>query len=375
MSLYRVLPEGNGYVALITSAEDGKRSIERVGEYKTAAAARKALEVRAGRVEWTENAGMWQYQDNPGEIMPYRADLSAVGKRKYNGARVMDFVVAILDHYARWESRFEILITAAWIVHTWFDLPGRGDNGGNGVLAFNATPRLMLIGEKETGKSRKEMLIRAMVRNPTGRISGIVTAYGVRNALVKHQTVILDEVQRIFGARNTRREDLQGILAGGYVHDGVSMNGKAGEGEQSIFGPVCLAAQPGIMSQIADNPLEDLISRSFLVFCEKSRDEIPDLDESFDVRTEIVRRELAAWAAGCRTGEKLWNVHTIPDVLTARDREITMPLLAVADRATPPDDDQDLRWAVLIREAAVRMLTGGRGAEGDVDREMEEMIS
>ena len=377
MAKYRVMPDGTGYVALITSESDGKRSIERVGEFKTAAQAKKALEGHTGKVdrsaiEWTEEKGMWSYDDTPAEVVPYKADLSAVGQRTPDGARALDFAEAVLDFYARWEDPVERHLTAAWIAHTWFDFPGRGLNGGNGVLAFNATPRLMFIGDKGSGKSRKETLIRSMCRNPTGRVSGVVTAYGVRNALNSGKTVILDEAQRYFGAGKAK-EDLQGVIAGGYVFDGVSLNGKKGEGEQSNFGPMVLAAQYSIMDETGGQ-LEDLFERAFLVFCEKHDDEIPDLDDTFEYRAAIARRELALWSAAVRSGEKLWHVHTIPKSLTARDREITIPLLAIADRAVSPDEEQDpLRWAVIVREAAVRLLTGGGQAQGDPDDELQLM--
>ena len=371
MTKYRVVPSGDEYLALITSENNGVRSIHRLGEYATGAQAKEAIEERTGRVEWTQSGSMQEYDD--AAIVPYKADLSSVGRREPDGARALDFTAAVLDYYAAWEDPLEVKAVAAWIGHTWFDEAGRGANGGNGVLAFNATPRLMLIGEVGSGKSRKETLIRSMVRNPTGRVSGVVTSYGVRNALSKGQVVILDEAQRIFSG-GYRREDLQGIIAGGYVFDGVSLNGRKGEGEQSIFGPVCLAAQPRILDQTGDM-LEDLFTRAFLIFCEKHEEEIPDLDDVFTHRAGIARRELALWAAAERTGEKLWNVHTIPGILKARDREITIPLLAVADRAVTPGDERDIRWAVLVREAAVQLLTGSSRQQGDVSAELESMIT
>jgi hypothetical protein len=366
MTKYRAVPDGNGYAALITSEHASGRTVERIGEYSTPEQAKQALEARTGKVEWTQNGSMLEYDDSA--VVPYKADLSAVGQRTPNGAKALDYTNAILDHYARWGDDRERHLIAAWIAHTWLDGPGRGPNGGNGILSFNTTPRVILLGYKGSGKSRKQTLVRSMCRNPTGRVSGVVTAYGVWKALSQGKTVILDEAQRYFYAGRAK-EDLQGIIAGGYTFDGVSLNGRKEEGEQSIFGPIMLAAQPSIIEQTGDQ-LDDLWERSFPVWCEKNTDEIPDLDDAFDQRAAIARRELALWAADIRSDEKLWHIHSIPKVLTARDREITIPLCATADRATDPAVERDIRWAVLIREAAVHLLTGGSKQDGELDLEL-----
>lgn len=376
---YLVRPAASGYQAVATD----NTTEEILGEYPVAVLARQACEAHepgisltnweeTGTGEWYNPGNGILVDDRPSvaEVVPYEqrsVDLSGTWYREPDGAYLFDYIWKILAYYARWNNPEEITVVAAWIMHTWCDYAGSGVNGGNGRLAFAASPRLLLIGEKNTGKSRKEQLIRALVRNPTGRVSGVVTAYGVRNVLNLGQTVILDEAQRYFGA-GRGKEDLQGIIAGGYIHDGVSLTGKAGKDEQSIFGPICLAAKPEIITMTNDM-LTDLFSRCFMIYTqewEPTADDpvIPDLDDAFEFRAEEVRRLAGAWAAYHRpaASKKLWAIHTMPGALTTRNREIAQTLFAVADRATDPeltrDGGVDVRWGVAVRDAVMRVLAG-----------------
>lgn len=376
---YLVRPVPSGYEAVHTSAQ-GEQSL---GIYNVPVRARQACEAHDPGInltQWEETSeGQWE---NPGngilvddrphitDIVPYEhrsVDLSGAWCAEPDGAHAMDYVWKILAYYARWNCPEEITAVASWVMHTWCDYAGSGVNGGDGRLCFAASPRLLFVGEQNTGKSRKEQLIRALVRNPTGRVSGIVTAYGVRNVLNLGQTVILDEAQRYFGA-GRGKEDLQGIIAGGYIHDGVSLTGKQGKDEQSIFGPICLAAKPEIMTMTNDM-LTDLFSRCFIIYTQEWEPTpedpgIPDLDDQFEFRAAEVRTLLGAWAAYHRppASRRLWAIHTIPETLTTRNREISQTLFAVADRATDPEltahGGVDLRWAVATRDAVMKVLAG-----------------
>lgn len=383
---YLVRPAASGYQAVVTNDSETREEI--LGDYPVAVLARQACEQHDGHLDirdWEEKNGGWV--NTPVIIIPTTAivpyeqrsvNLTA-GRRTLppDGARALDYNYKILNHYARWNSPGEIAVIAAWIMHTWCDYAGSGTNGGNGKLAFAATPRLMLIGEQNTGKSRKEALIRALVRDPTGRISGVVTAPGVRNVLNLGQTVILDEAHRIF-MNGTAKMDLQGIIAGGYVHDGVSLTGYKGKDEQSIFGPIVLAAKPEIITMTNDM-LTDLFSRAFMIYTKAweptpEDPEIPDLGEDFEQYTEEARRLTAAWAAYQRppASRKLWAIHSIPEELSTRNREIAQPLFAVADRCYDPemtrDGGVDLRWAIAMRDSVMQILAGNSDTPAAGDR-------
>jgi len=383
---YLVRPAPNGYAAYHSAGYGTDETY--LGTWRKPSFARHACErkdpdlnsgewIEVGTGHWMNDTGTGIVVDDTSRVVvPYdqrSVDLSGTGHTEPDGAELLDYLWKILRYYARWNGPEEIAVTAGWIMHTWLDYAGSGMNGGNGRLAVACSPRLALIGAMNTGKSRKETLLRELSRNATGRVSGVVTAPGVRNVLNQGQTVILDEAHRIFGSAGTAKMDLQGIIAGGYVHDGVSLTGWHGKDEQSIFGPIAYAAKPEIITMTNDL-LADLFSRSFIIYTqqwEPSEEDsaIPDLDDRFEAICEAARVRLGQWAAWHRppSSRKLWAIHSMPATLSTRNREIAQTLFAVADRCTDPTlttrGGVDLRWAIAMRNSVIKVLLGGDGEE------------
>lgn len=284
-------------------------------------------------------------------------DLSSIGKPEpFEAAYILDHVREVLLYWARWPSEHALTIATLWVAHTWFV-------NIDGMLLFPATPRFLLIAAKSCGKTRIERIMAAMSRDPVGPAVGVVTAPGVRNAIKKHKTVFLDEAHRIFLGR---RYDLQGILTGGYTPGSVTLNGIGGtDNDESVFGPVCIGAQPKLLDSRFSEEIEDLFERSFIIRPEKAaRDDIiPQLDAEFEMNAENASKMLALWAAAeTLDQEKLYSIHAMNPDLSSRGHEISIALCAVADRA--PDyryeegTPEYLRWSIAAREATCGLLLG-----------------
>lgn len=293
----------------------------------------------------------------PGDITPVKLSQEEQ-PLTLNTARLLDMTRWIFGNWARWPSPAALDVATLWTASTWF-----ADE--NGRLVLPASPRLFFIADKGSGKTRAMKLIRVLSRNPTGIVKAPVTAPGVREALNAGRTVFLDEVDRQFGA-GRGHTDLQALVSA-YEPEAGSLNARGGLNEQATFGPMALGAKPRILTGTGGY-LEDLFERSFVITPIKSTDAIPDLDEEFEHVTEHLPKVLEFWGESVRPAQgKLWPVHDVPPKLTARMREISLPLLTVADRAVDPAilaaGGHDLRWAKAGREA-VQSLLLGHGSNG-----------
>lgn len=302
---------------------------------------------------------------------------------RIDGKLLLNLVASILEWWARWPDQESLIAATLFVAMTHFV-------DDDEKLVFDAAPRFMFIAPKGSGKTRMMRIMRAMTRNPTGILTPTTTAPGLKEALSNHKVPFLDEAQRVFGTTGTAQQAMQGLITGGYTQDTESLNARGGENSQNVFGAWVLGARPSILAANGrnvgggsdeDGPLSDLFERSFRCVPKKSRDAIPDFDSRYRALTSAANVALELWGAQERpvpTDEDahptLTYIHTIPESLTARDREISIALLAVADRALPlnPDDpmwadldDKDpLKWAKLGRRAVEKMLLG-HGTNGN----------
>lgn len=284
---------------------------------------------------------------------------------------LLKYICKILTTYARFSKPEHVVTIALWIAGTWFVEPT--EHGMiDGQLCFEAFPRLFLIGDPSAGKNRVMKILRKLVRNPTVIGTVKVTSYGVQRALEDGMTVFIDEYHKWVGTQGTRNPDLQqAVLA--YSREAGAIDGKQGKyNEYAAFGPVVLAAQPKIESGNRGEELQDLFERSFIIRMQEHDDPddvIPDLDENFEADCEELRIAMELWAAGIyetvlagRKSKKYVPVHSMPRVLTSRQREISIPLLFVSDIAVDPDvlaeHGEDTLWAEMARNAVLVTLRG-----------------
>jgi len=284
----------------------------------------------------------------------------------------------VLTTYARFEKPEHVYVTALWIASTWFVEPT--EKGVlNGHMMFEAHPRLFVIAEKGSGKNRLMKIVRNLVRNPTVLGTGNVTSYGVRDAFEDGMTVFIDEYHKRVGS-GQKQLDLQELVLA-YSRESGSIDGRGGKyNEHNTFGPLMLAAQPSIKTGMKGEALADLFERSFIITMPKwtDRDDpIPDLDDVFESKCEDLRVAMELWAAGLyetlgyQSQRKIYSpIHDIPDNLTGRKREISLPLLFVADIAVNPntiaEKGRDTEWAEYARNAVQVVLLGHGNNAGEI---------
>jgi hypothetical protein len=375
------------------------RAIQQVGangKKANAAQGRRQVEAQLAKLE--------NKQEMPAISIPRNIEPQNLQKPppQLNPAKVLDHIDDVLRYYSRWDNVHQRRIAALWTASTWF-----ADK--NGQMLFNAHPRLFFIDEKNSGKTQAMMITRAMSRNPTDIITD-TTAYGLRDALNAGQTVFLDEIDRKITSGRANQQ-IQSYIAA-YKPGMSSLNGReGGNNQRGTFGPMVLAAKPRIRFT-GGEWIEDLFERSLIVAPGKYAnplDHVPELDEDFEYVTHAVSRVLEVWTAqtykdlqektlndaiakygldpktdeGGRmlsriiTKAKYHPIHTVPDELTARMRELASAILVPADYAVDTTGEDPYRWAKWGREAVQNVLLGQGDDAGEIisglDAKFKEM--
>src|SRR5579859_4551426 len=195
---------------------------------------------------------------------------------------LLSYIAQTFAQYARFERPEDIIVITTWVASTWMVRPTAEQGMKNGHLMFGAHPRLWLIGEPSSGKNRVMKIIRELVRNPTAIGAGVVTSYGVRNAIEAGRTVIIDEYHKRVGTRGNAQSELQQLVLA-YSDDEGSIDGQNGAlNEHVIFGPMVLAAQPQIEEGAVGQAMQDQLQRGFVIRMREHNDPddvIPDLDD------------------------------------------------------------------------------------------------
>jgi hypothetical protein len=227
------------------------------------------------------------------------------------------------------------------------------------------------MAEKGAGKTRLMEEIQAIAHDPSAILEQPITGPGLREAANKGQTIFVDDAHGLVG-RGRGNAPIQGVMRS-YRKGGGALNARGGYNAQSTFSHMVIGAQPTFLSATggSEGLVSDIVDRSFLIIPRKhtdKNDKIPDLDGDFDEIGEAIWKSLALWGAQNRPdeGKFLWPIHTIPDQLTGRSREVTASLAAVADRAVA--EEGDIRWARLLRRAALKY-------RGDMGSDPEELLS
>lgn len=295
------------------------------------------------------------------EIVPW--DLNAVmhSETPIDGADLLFETAAVLAYYARWNSRAELLLTATWIAGTHW-------RTATGDPAFRVFPIWGVVGDKDSGKTRKQELIQALAYHPSD-IESFPTEFAVREMLSHNYTTIIDELHQMVGNGNGMRR-AQTLIRSAYKMGAGSAHAKGGGLNQNkIFTPVAVAFLPRFLTH-TNGFVEDMVDRMMpLVVSEQSADKIPEQDNDYELITSNLANRLAAWGAQQMvfpTPENkhptLWPIHTVPEELSSRKRELANFYFAVADRAVSPEVvaefGSDTRWAIMIREAVLEQVNG-----------------
>jgi hypothetical protein len=256
----------------------------------------------------------------------------------------------LLDDTAHFVRRFVVLsgvqadALALWCVHT------------HAFDAAETTPYMHVTSaEKRSGKSRALEVSELVVRSPlpTANISDAALFRAIED---RKPTILLDEVDAIFGAKSRDREDLRGMLNAGYRRGAVAHRmGGPRMNELQSFAVFC----PKVFAGIGDCLPDTIADRTIAIRLERRTREEPI--ERFRRRevepeAELLRDRITDWVE-----PQLDELHgarpELPDELDDRAQDVWEPLLAIADLAGGD-------WPERARAAAIA-LSGGAARDDD----------
>jgi len=241
--------------------------------------------------------------------------------------------VEFLERFVVLPSPHEPLAIALWVAHT------------HAIDAADATPYLAVTSpEKQSGKTRLLEVLELLVARPW-RVVLPSDAVMFRKIAVDRSTLLLDEVDAIFGDKAGRYEALRAMLNAGHRRgakiprcDGQTLQVR----EFEVFGPKTIAAIGDLPDTVADRSIPIRLAR-------RARDERVEQFRYRQVAREAapLRGALAHWA---KSADKVLRAArpSIPESLSDRAADGWEPLLAVADAAGG-------EWPRLGREAAVAL--------------------
>jgi hypothetical protein len=258
----------------------------------------------------------------------------------------------VLEDVVRFVRRFVVMSTAQrdavalWVAHT------------HAIEAADVTPYLTALSAlKRSGKSRLLEVLKLVVREPLSTVN-ISDAALFRVIEEKRPTLLMDEVDAIFGARARDREDLRGMLNAGFERGGVTHRmGGANMRTLETFSVFCAKVFAGI------GTLPDTVSdRAIVIRLERRTSEEPiDRFRRRDVEPEghMLRDRIADWAEPQL--EELRSARPdLPDELDDRAQDIWEPLLAIADLAGSD-------WPARACDAAVALSGNGEREDDSLE--------
>lgn len=249
---------------------------------------------------------------------------------------LLNAVVETLDRYVVLPGRDECVSLALYVAHTW------------AIDGAHATPYILVVSpEKRSGKSRLLEVLELLVARPW-RLTGASEAALFRKIAKDRPSLLLDEIDAIFGSHSERTEPLRALLNAGNRR-GASVARCVGERKDvedfSIFCPKVLA---GID---AGHRIHGTI-RDRAVMLHMKRKTGAELVERFrhrdaDADAQPIRKGLENWAVGA--ARLLASADPdLPHQLDDRAAEAWEPLLAIAEMAGGD-------WSTRAREAAIAL--------------------
>jgi len=252
---------------------------------------------------------------------------------------------AFLDKYIAFPKRVQPLVLALWVVHTYL------------FEAAEFTPYIDIhAAEKRCGKSRLMDCLQMVARNPY-RMDSPSPAAIYSAADNKCPTLLIDEVDTIIGGNGGKRsEALRGALDAGFERGGkvTRFSSKKGEPvrEYDVYCPKVLAGIGNRPHTIADRSIPIRLERR-ATETRLPRFRKEDVKLEVAPLTEVLAKlhdtpELLALLKPVRP--------SVPDELSDRQKDISEPLLAIADLAGKG-------WGAIAREALVELFTADQGGE------------
>lgn len=220
--------------------------------------------------------------------------------------------------------------------------------------AFSCTPYLAISSpEKRSGKTRLLEVLELLVREPLPT-ANISDAALFRVIDQRAPTLLIDEVDALFGRGARDREELRGLLCAGF-RDGATVHRMGGASNTTLqtFGVYCPKAFAGIGDCLPDT----IIDRAIPIRLQRrTREEKIERFRLRDVEPigHELRGRLADWLEPQRDHLAATRP-ALPDELDDRAQDVWEALLGVADLATDGAGDG---LAVRARQAALALSSG-----------------
>lgn len=316
----------------------------------------KPLLAAALGVSKTEVAGLVRDAANKQEDQPGKAEAkdTALGRavglsgvepwpKPVNGAELLGEIRATYNRFMVLPPQADVL-TAVWTLLTFlFD-------------CFSFTPYLHVTSpEKECGKSTLAELMNHLCANATTP-GGMSAASMFRRIERVKPTLLLDEWDTL---SDENRQAALNVLNTGFKWNGVYTICVGDDHEDRDFHTFC----PKAIFGLSEKKLPDTTrSRCFLLTLQKklSSEHVDKLTRKFD--GTILRRKCLRWANDHR--EKLKSAEPImPPGLSAREEDISEPLLAVADACGS-------EWPDLMRQCVLHFFEAVQAEDGSIGVEL-----
>jgi hypothetical protein len=255
------------------------------------------------------------------------------------GHETLDQVRDFVARFSAFPSEHCAPMLALWYAHTWV------------ADAFYVTPRLILSSpEPGSGKTRVLEIAQHFTRAPEMTAGGSAAAL-VRMVAAGPISILMDEVDAIFGVGGSGNEDVRQMLNLGYKRSATipKTKGDPSSGftveRLPIFAPAALAGLAGRMP-------DTITTRAITIHLRRRRhdEHVESYRESKIVReTEPIRESLSTWAMSI--GDQLVEAEPeMPPGVDDRPAEIWEPLLAIADAAGG-------HWPETARAACIHFVT------------------
>jgi hypothetical protein len=276
-----------------------------------------------------------------------RSGVSALSEHDVDGAELLDDLARFVRRFCAFPTEHYCTAVTLWIAHT------------HAIDAFEITPRLAFVSEtKQTGKSRALEVI-DLTSARSRYVGSMTTAYLFRLVDQSKPTLLLDEVDAIFGPKARDNEELRGLINVGFRRS-ATIGRCVGDGsrqtptEFAAFAPMALAG-------IGDCLPDTVLDRAVVL---RMRRRAPDEHvEALRYRkvtgdADVIRERLAAWAdlqVEALTSADPW----MPNGITDRPADTWEALLAVADAAGG-------EWPDRARAACVALNDSRAAEDGNV---------
>jgi Protein of unknown function (DUF3631) len=272
-------------------------------------------------------------------------DFMGIAPEPKNGSDLLDQVEAFLARFVAFPCDAALIAVTLWAAHA------------HAVAAFESSPRLALLSpEPGSGKTRTLEILELLAPR-TLLVLNASTAVTFRAVDAGQPTLLLDEVDTIFGRRTKdENEDLRGLLNAGHRRGAQVPRCVGPNHELKLFKVYAACALAGL----GDLP-ETLLSRSVVVRMRRRAPGErlqPYRQRVHGLEGYLLRDRLAEWVEGVADDlHAAWP--SMPAGVEDRPADVWEPLLAIADAAGG-------KWPARARDACMELVKVAAAGEGSL---------